>query len=495
MTRQQNPIHGIFRSGAAVAARVLLGAFRAIISGFTIRRPRSADDSGVSSDRTEQLQIEEQRLRAAADLEVLYNVVVAANEAEVPSDALRVSLPQICAHAGWRIGHVFIPVEGCKDELMSAGIWYMDDADRFDSFQRITESTRVQSGAGTVGRVMASGVPEFFESDDWENDFHRSSAADEVGLVNGYAVPVSVGMEIAAVLEFFSDTPGKEIREFADFMTQVGTQLGRSFERWHAGNSLRESMERAEAANQAKSEFLANMSHEIRTPMNGVLGVTHLLHDTGLSAEQTAHVETIQQSGEALLVILNDILDYSKLQAGKLMLEAVDFDLIDLIDGVRRILAPSADQKGIKLEATIAPGVPAFATGDPGRLRQVLMNLAGNAVKFTDRGGVHIDVGAEQVTPEVISLDISIRDTGIGIPVEDQEFLFDRFAQADTSTTRNFGGTGLGLSICSQLVWLMGGEIWFESASEEGSVFRFTACLEVSDGVEIEPAAPEADAR
>jgi signal transduction histidine kinase/CheY-like chemotaxis protein/HPt (histidine-containing phosphotransfer) domain-containing protein len=433
------------------------------------------------------------------DAELMRRVASAANGAAEPEQAIRSCLRMLSEHLRWPVGHAWkLATDG---SLISGGIWHVAEGHDFQALHAVTGAIRLPAGVGLPGRVLETARPI------WITDFARDAGCirnppgAELGVRAALAFPILVGSAVAGVIEIFHPEPLAPETRALELAADVGAQLGRVIERKQASDALNaakaeleervrertrdlervneelrheiEERDAADAANRAKSEFLANMSHEIRTPMTAVLGYADLLMDADVTASaRLDYVQTIRRNGEHLLSIINDILDLSKIEAGKMTLERIACSPAQIVVDVASLMRVRALEKELVFEVEFATPVPAAMEGDPTRIRQILMNLCGNAIKFTEQGCVRIVVECDASDPAQARLRFSVIDQGIGMTREQLTGLFRPFTQADSSTTRRFGGTGLGLVICKRLADMLGGAIEVESTPGEGSTFR-----------------------
>ncbi|MEK6579630.1 MAG: ATP-binding protein [Bdellovibrionota bacterium] len=433
----------------------------------------------IFRDVTSWVEAEFQLLKEKSFIQLLQAVSVASNEAKTVEQALQICLNNICKSNGWDVGHAYIQWDENPETMISSKTWYARDSNRFEQFKQVSEATWFKAGVGVIGKVIKTKTHSVIPDLGADPDFVRVKVAASCGLKACYAFPVFDENKISVVLEFFSSKYEPLKPEILDLMKYVGVQLGFVRARQRTERELVFAREKAIEASRVKSLFLANMSHEIRTPMNAILGISDVLYGTELNPKQREYVSVIIQSGDALSAVINDVLDFSKIESGKLGLYNDEFSFRDTVQNTVQILSYGALRKGLRLDLKIPPHLPQTLRGDMVRIRQILMNLIGNAIKFTESGSVTVQVSVAEDSPGKVKVKTEVVDTGIGIQESAMGRIFEPFSQADPSMTRKYGGTGLGLPISRKLVEMMGGVLGVSSELGRGSRFWFILPLEV----------------
>jgi len=420
------------------------------------------------------------QLRKESRLNTQYFISRILAEAGSVEEALPVIVDQFGTDLGWQASS-FWTLDKEQKLLRNHYTWQADS--NFSAFTEASKNLAIQTGGSLPGRVWASSQVVWIPDISKDPGFVRKAAAAQCALRSAFGFPIIVDNEVLGIIDFCACEVRPYDAELVKVAQAIGLQIGFFIKRRQGDEDLKKARDQALQASHAKSEFLAVMSHEIRTPMNAIVGMADLLSEARLSKEQMEYIKILQRAGDTLLTLINDILDLSKVEAGHTELEEAPFDLRDFIERTTEFMAVRAHQKGIELTSRVGPNIAPFFVGDVNRLRQILVNLIGNAIKFTEKGEVVVQVKkADGIAVHAgrAKLHFSVSDTGIGIHPDKQQLIFSPFVQADSSTTRKFGGTGLGLSISKKLVDLMKGTLQVESAEGLGATFFFELDLETA---------------
>ncbi len=411
--------------------------------------------------------------RSRQQINLLLDVAAIANQSSTIHAAIENTLRSICRDTHLDIGHAYLVDSKDPNLLIPSKIWYLQKPESFNTFKEITEKTSFRTGVGLPGRVLQTGQPAWINDVTKDSNFPRNKMASDLGVHSAFAFPLLFEGKIVAVLEFFSEKIEAKDDSLLSIVPQLAHHLEQVYERERNATLLKEERDNANRFAQIKSSFLANISHEIRTPMNGIIGMTNLISVSMNDQTQQERLRIIQNCSHSLLDLINDVLDFSKLEVDKVEIEKAPFALHALTTEVVNLLRQRASEKGVALSYEPDRNVPAWLLGDAARFRQILTNLVSNAIKFTEVGSVKIKSSSLKLDSTKWQIQFTVQDTGIGIKESVKHRLFLPFSQVDASTTRKFGGSGLGLAICKGLCEKMGGTISVESEVGKGSVFSF----------------------
>ncbi len=426
------------------------------------------------------LKAQEDLKKEARTFELLRSVAATANRSFDIDEAITTVLNLMCAYMECALGHAYMrdPQDAV---LRSTKLWCVRDKENLQGFIDVSEKLTYKVGVGLPGLVWEKRTPVRIACLASVQNLPRLQLCPNAPVKSGFSFPLIVDKEVAYVLEFFFTRITEIPEEFQMVLQDIGNQLVQVIERARAREMLQRAKEAAENANVAKSEFLANMSHELRTPLSSIIGMIQLLNEKGLGEEEKALANMAFLASTNLLEIVNDILDLSKIEAGEMKLEHIGFDPHYILRSMCFALETLAKEKNILLKKNFNKDTFPYLLGDPVRFNRILTNLVSNAIKYTDKGSVEIYAYYRMIDENRLNFSCEIKDTGIGVPKERQRQIFEKFVQADASTTRRYGGTGLGLAITKQLVELMGGSISVESEVGVGSTFKFTIPFEITD--------------